>query len=91
MKKVCNIINKLYGIIMMVAFFGGFLPIFPFAAALIIGGSTGENISIFLYKQYYPWVIALASISVILGLLGMYLGKQQGLSIKNFDSKNNKS
>ena len=87
MKKVCMIINKIYGILMMVAFFGGFLPIVPFIVALIVGGSTGEAISVFLYKGYYPWVIALASISIIVGLVGMYLGKQYGLSVKSFNSK----
>lgn len=87
MKKVCEIINKIYGILMMTSFFGGFLPVFPFVIALCIGGQTGEQIAIFLYKQYYPWAIALASISVIFGLVGMYLGKQNDLSVKNLGHK----
>ncbi len=91
MKKICDIINKIYGILMFSSFFGGFLPLIPFIIAIIIGGSTGEAISIFLYNQYYPWVIALASIAIIVGLIGMYLGKQQALSVKkiNADKENN--
>lgn len=90
MKKVCDVINKIYGVLMMTAFFGGLLPIFPFIAALIIGGTTGEQIAVFLYKQYYPWVIAMAAIAVLVGLIGMYLGKQQGLSLKNIGKKEDK-
>ena len=91
MKKVSNVINKLYGLLLMTSFFGGFLPLIPFVIALIIGGNTAEKICIFLYDEYYPWVIALASISVVLGLIGMYLSKQQGLSMKNLGEKKTKS
>lgn len=87
MKKLYNGLQKLYGIMMFAAFFGGFLPIFPFAAALIIGGETGESISVFLYKQYYPWVIAMAALAVVVGLVAMYVGKQQGLSVKSFGKR----
>ncbi|MBQ3134222.1 MAG: hypothetical protein IJB75_00190 [Oscillospiraceae bacterium] len=82
MKKLYNALNKLYGVMMFVSFFGGFVPVVPFIVALIIGGETGEKISLFLYKQYYPWVIALAALAVVVGLLAMYIGKQQGLSVK---------
>lgn len=91
MKKVCDFINKLYGVMMMAAFFGGLLPVIPFGAALIIGGQTGQQIAVFLYKQYYPWVIALAAVAVLVGLVGMYLGKQQGLSLKNIGKKDEKT
>ena len=67
---------------MTVSFFGGFLPLIPFIIAIIIGGSIGEAISTFLYKQYYPWVILAGSIAIILGLFAMYVGKLQGLSVK---------
>lgn len=87
--KLYNALQKLYGAMMFVAFFGGFIPVIPFVAALIIGGETGESIALFLYKQYYPWVIALAALAVVVGLVTMYIGKQQGLSVKklNGDSK----
>lgn len=87
MKKLYNALNKLYGVMMFASFFGGFLPLFPFVAALIVGGETGEKIAVFLYKQYYPWVIAVAALSVVVGLAAMYIGKQQGLSMKSFGKK----
>lgn len=89
MKKAYQIINKIYGVMMFVSFFGGFLPLIPFIVAIAIGGEIGEMIAVFLYKQYYPWVIALASISVLVGLVGVYLSKQHGLSVKNVAAKEN--
>ena len=80
--KIYKALKTLYGITMTVAFFGGVLPLLPFLLAILIGGPTGQAISVFLYKQYYPWIIALASIAVIIGLIGMYVGKQEALSAK---------
>ena len=81
-KKIYDILKKVYGVIMAVAFWSGILPLIPFIIAIIIGGSTGEAIALFLYKEFYPWVIALASVAVIIGLISMYVGKKEGLSVK---------
>lgn len=77
-EKVFAVLNKAYGVLMMISFFGGLLPVIPYIAAIIIGGSTGEAIALFLYKQYYPWVIALASISVLVGWIATYVEKKPG-------------
>lgn len=81
-KKIYNVINKIYGILMTASFFAGVLPLIPFIVAIIIGGETGEAISVFLYKQYYPWVIVVGSISIVIGLIGMYIAKVEALSVK---------
>lgn len=86
-QKLFKILSKVYGITMSVAFWGGLLPLIPFIVAICIGGTTGEAISLFLYKQYYPWIIALASIAVIIGLIAMYVGKVEALSTKSFNTK----
>jgi len=83
-EKIYKVLNKIYGVTMFAAFFGGVLPLIPFIIALIVGGTTGEAISTFLYNSYYPWVIALASIAVVIGLIAMYFGKQSALSTKTF-------
>lgn len=82
-EKIFNIAQKIYGVLMTLSFFGGILPLVPFIIALCIGGETGEAISVFLYDQYYPWVIIAGSIALVIGLFAMYLGKLEGLSIKN--------
>ena len=69
------------------SFFAGVLPLIPFVIAIIIGGGeggTGEAIATWLYKQYYPWVIALASIAILIGLVAMYVGKKEAFSTKSF-------
>ncbi len=81
-EKIYNIVNKAYGALLMTSFFAGFLPIIPFIVAIIIGGTSAEKICLFLYNQYYPWVIAIASISVIVGLIGMYVAKMITFGIK---------
>ena len=86
-EKIYNVLTKIYGITMSVAFWGGIIPLLPFIVAICIGGSAGESISLFLYNQYYPWVIALASIAVMIGLIAMYIGKIEALSTKSFSKK----
>lgn len=86
-EKLYKILNKIYGIIMMVSFFAGLVPLFPYIYALVVGGPTGEAIAVFLYDKVYPWVIAMASIAVLVGLVAMYVGKQEGLSVKKIANK----
>ena len=82
-EKAYKALNKTYGILMSVSFFAGGVPLIPFVFALVVGGSLGESIAVFLQKQYYPWVILIGSIAILVGLFAMYLGKLQGLSVKN--------
>lgn len=86
-EKIYNTLTKVYGVLMTTSFLAGFLPLIPFIFAIIIGGTTGEKISLFLYKQYYVWVIACASIAILIGWIAMYFGKQEGLSIKSVSGK----
>lgn len=81
-ERVFWVMNRLYGIVMSIAFFGGIVPLPFFLIALVIGGSAGERIAVFLYGQYYPWVIALASVAVLIGTAAMYIGRVEGLSVR---------
>lgn len=82
-EKVYNALKKAYGIMMTVSFFAGGIPLIPFVIAIIIGGETGEKIAVFLKEKYYPWVIILGSLAIVIGLVAMYIGKIEGLSVKN--------
>lgn len=88
--KLYNILNKLYGITMMVAFFGAALPVVPFILALIIGGSTGEAIAVFLSTKFYPVVLVLASVAVLFGVVAMYAAKKQDFSLKTLNKDQEK-
>ena len=80
-EKVFKVLNKIYGVMMTISFFAGIVPLIPFVIAIIIGGSTGEAIALFLTKQVYPWIIAMASIAVVIGLVAMYIGKIDEASV----------
>lgn len=86
-KIVFKVLNKVYAVLMFISFFAGFLPVIPFIVAVIIGGETGPAIYNFLFNEYYPWVIALGSLSIILGLVAMYVGKIEDLSLKSMEKK----
>lgn len=86
-EKIYNILNKIYGILMTVSFFAGALPLVAFIIAMIIGGNVGENIAVFIKDYVYPYIIALASIAVLIGWIAMYVGKKEGLSVKSFNKK----
>ncbi len=88
-EKIFKVANAIYGVLMTVSFFGGVLPLIPFIIALIVGGETGEAIALFLYNDYYPWVILAGSIAVVVGLIAMYIGKLEGLSIKKVSADGN--
>lgn len=85
-EKIFKICNTVYGVLMTASFFGGVLPLIPYIVALIIGGGdggVGESIANFLYNDYYPWVILAGSVAVVIGLIAMYIGKLEGLSVKS--------
>ena len=89
-QKIFDILQKIYGIMMTVSFFGGFLPLIPFLFAIVVGGELGESIAIFPHKQYYPWVILIGSVAIVVGLIAMYVGKLEGLSVKKVAAENEK-
>ncbi len=86
-KKIYKILTKAYAIMMFVSFFAGFIPVIPFIAALFIGGNVGSNIYSFFFNDYYPWVIALGSISIVVGLIAMYVGKIEDMSLKTMSKE----
>lgn len=81
-KKLFKILNTVYGVLMTASFFAGILPLFGFIVALIVGGDFAETLSVFFYKEYYPWVIIAGSIALVVGLIAMYVGKLEALSVK---------
>lgn len=89
-ETIFKALNKIYGIIMTVSFFAGILPLFLFVVAMIIGGDIGEKISLFLYKDVYPYIIASASVAIWVGWIAMYVGKKKGLSVKNISGDDKK-
>ena len=85
LKKIGQIINIIVGWGIYLTLILGGLAFFGFVLALIIGGGaggTGEAISLFLQRQFFPIIIRVASFAIILGLISMYINNQQALSLK---------
>ena len=89
-KKIYNVLNKIYAVMMFTSFFAGFIPVIPFVIALFIGGEVGASIYSFIFSGYYPCVIALGSVGIIVGLIAMYIGKIEDLSLKSLEEKQEK-
>lgn len=87
MKKISNILLKIFSIGALLTLFAGALAFFGFIAALIIGGENATAICVFIHKTYFPYVIRLCAISVGFGLIGMYFGKKRALSMDQQKSK----
>lgn len=81
MKKASKVLLTVFSIGVLLTLFAGALALAGYVAALFIGGETATELCAFIYKDYFPWVIRICSISVGLGLLGMYLSKVKALTI----------
>ena len=72
-KKTADILAYVYGIGIAVALFVGALSFLGYVAAIVIGGEQATEICVFIYKKIYPALFYISSVSVLLGLVKMYL------------------
>lgn len=80
-KNFAGLLNNIFGWGILMALIAGAMSFFGFLAALMMGGKGGETFAIFLQKQYFPLLIRFTSIIIGIGLLAMYAGKEQALSL----------
>ena len=80
MKKLSEIILKIFAVGIVVSLFAGGASLLGYIIALLIGGETATLLCTFVFKTYLPWVIKFPSIFTGLGLVGMYLTKQKSLT-----------
>ena len=78
-ETLAKALSYVYGIGIAVSLFTGALSVLGYIAALIIGGETAAEISRFIYKDFYPVIIYLSSISILLGLVKMYVAGEKSL------------
>lgn len=87
MKKVSNILLTIFAVGVLLTLFAGALSLLGYIVAMFIGGETATAFCAFIYKEYFPWVIRICSISTGFGLVGMYLNKMRALTIATEDNK----
>lgn len=78
-ENTAKVLSYIYGAGIAVALFVGALSFFGYVAALIIGGDIAAQICHFIYKQLYPVIIYLSSVTVLLGLVKMYVAGEKSL------------
>ncbi len=86
MKKAAQVFETIFGWGIYLCLIAGGLAFFGFLAGLIMGGgadSAAQALAVFIQKQYFPVVIRCASLTVGIGLISMYLKKEDALSLKS--------
>ena len=75
-EKIYRVLNNVYAVLMFISFFASLLPVIPFIVALFIDSATASAMVNFLCNEYYKYVFLGASVSVLIGLIAMYVGSQ---------------
>ncbi|MBE6344461.1 MAG: hypothetical protein E7063_02050 [Spirochaetaceae bacterium] len=81
-KKIAYILQYIFGWGIFIALFVGGISFLGYLVALFIGGEIAQNICHFIYKILYPILVYISSVSVIIGLIKMYLCGETALSTK---------
>ncbi len=80
LKKISDICKIIFGYSIMITLFGGGLTFFGYVAALIIGGDAAVVICHVIYKKIIPVLIYISTVTVLFGLLTMYLANEKALT-----------
>lgn len=80
LKKTASFLEKVFGYGILISLFAGGFTFFGFVIALIIGGNTATLICKFIYIDFFPVIIKLSTIMVLMGLLIMYLRGEKALT-----------
>ena len=80
LKKISEVCKLIFGYSIMSNLFAGGLTFLGYVAALIIGGDVAANICTVIYKNIFPVIIYATSLTVLFGLVAMYLGGEYALT-----------
>lgn len=80
MKVLTNVTNKLYSWITLIALSLGLFVALLFLTAIIIGGTTGENLAV-VSGDLMTWSIRLAALAVLAGIINIYISKRHTLTM----------
>jgi len=83
LKKISEVCKLIFGYGIMITLFGGGLTFIGYVVALIIGGDTATAICTVIYKNIFPVIFYISSVTVLFGLVAMYLGGEVALTSKN--------
>jgi len=78
-KKFSYLLKIVFGYGIMICLFAGGFTFFGYVAALIIGGSAAASVCTFIYDKFFPSIIYISSVLVLIGLFTMYLDGEKSL------------
>ena len=79
-KKVLPVIKTIFGWSVMITLLGGGLTMLSYVVALIVGGDAAAKICEITYKEVWPIIIKVTNITIVLGLIAMYINGEKALS-----------
>ena len=79
-QKVLTVLRFLFGASVAVTLLGGGLTMLSYVIALIVGGDLAAQICEFTYGKIWPVIIMIANITIVLGLIAMYINGDKALS-----------
>lgn len=79
-QKVLPVIKTIFGWSVMITLLGGGLTMLCYVVALIVGGDLAAKICEVTYKEVWPIIIKIANITIVLGLIAMYINGEKALS-----------
>ena len=78
-EKIAKVLTYVYAVGIAVSLFAGAFSVLGFLAALAIGGDVAAQICNFISKSFYPVIVYMSSISILVGLLKMYVTGEKSL------------
>ena len=79
-EKVLLVLRTIFGCSVAVTLLGGGLTMLSYVVALIVGGDLAAKICEVTYKQIWPVIIMITNVTIVLGLLAMYINGDKALS-----------
>lgn len=86
-KKISEILHIIFGYGIILCLFSGGMTFFGYIIALCFGGNIASVICEFIYKTFFPVLIRLSTILVLIGIAAMYLGGESSLKISGNKNK----
>ena len=79
-EKVLLVLRTIFGCSVAITLLGGGLTMLSYVVALIVGGDLAAKICEITYKQIWPVIITITNITIVLGLVAMYINGDKALS-----------
>ena len=79
-EKSLLVLRTIFGCSVAITLLGGGLTVLSYVVALIVGGDLAVQICDITYKTIWPIIIKIANITIVLGLIAMYINGDKALS-----------